>query len=139
MAPAERHVLARALVLLPLAALSLRSLGLRRTQAAMMKAAHLLASRNRINAESVARIVELAARHGPFHVRCLSTSLALQSLLAANGIAGELRLGVRKRGTRLEAHAWVEHQGVALMERGDVHSRFSAFDAAIAHTPARMR
>jgi hypothetical protein len=81
-------------------------------------------------------MVALAVRRGPFRAKCLPAALTLQTLLARAGIASELRLGVRKRGTRLEAHAWIEHRGVALMEEGaNVHAGFAPFEGAIDPRP----
>ena len=128
----ERSVLARALVLLPLVAASLRVLGLRRTQALFLRRDRPGRRPKALSVGDIARLVSIAARRGPFRAKCLPASITLQSLLLQAGTASELRLGVRKRGMRLEAHAWVEHEGVPLMESSDVHSRFSAFDAAIA-------
>ena len=121
----ERAILARALVLLPLAALALRTLGMRRAQALLARQSPL--RKQAVEPMRIARLVEVAARRGPVRVKCLPASLTLQSLLTAAGVPSELRLGVRKRGTLLEAHAWVEQDGVALMEPEGVHLRFSAF------------
>ncbi len=41
---------------------------------------------------------------------CLAQALAGQRLLAAHGHSSRLRIGVRKDGARLGAHAWLEHQ-----------------------------
>ena len=130
--PRERLVLARALVLLPIAAAGLRTLGLKRTQALLVPRLDSRSSGHGVDPARIARMVQIAARRGPLRAKCLSASLTLQALLARAGLASELRLGVRKRGTLLEAHAWVEHAGVALMEPEGVHGRFSAFSRAIA-------
>jgi hypothetical protein len=42
-------------------------------------------------------------------------------------MATELRIGVRKSAGALEAHAWVEYQGLVLNDRDDVCQRFAAF------------
>lgn len=49
----------------------------------------------------------VAARYIP-KAACLAESLTAQYLLAQNGHSSELRIGVRRDGERLEAHAWVE-------------------------------
>jgi hypothetical protein len=41
-----------------------------------------------------------------------------------------VRIGARKDGGKLEAHAWVERDGVALNEPGDAHRHYATFDAA---------
>ena len=58
-------------------------------------------------------------------------SLALWWLLRRQGIASDLRLGMRKDASRFEAHAWVEYLGRVLNDRNDVHRRFAPFDRAI--------
>lgn len=40
---------------------------------------------------------------------CLSGSLALRHLLASAGLDAAVRIGTRRRGQGLEAHAWVEY------------------------------
>ena len=81
-------------------------------------------------------MVQVAARHSPFHLLCLPRSLALWWLLRRQGIGSDLRIGVTPKESRLEAHAWVEFMGVALNDQDDVHERFAPFQAAI--TPKLM-
>ena len=127
---AERQVACTALAMLPLAALGVRWLGLRRTQA-------LLAGPSRprsdgadglARAQAFARIVTAAARHGPYRARCLPIALTLQSILRRHGIESALRFGVRRGPRGIEAHAWVEHSGVALASPAEVEA-FSPFEA----------
>lgn len=51
-----------------------------------------------------------AARRMPF-ATCLSSALALQSLLARNGHACELHIGVAREAGAFLAHAWIEFEG----------------------------
>lgn len=47
---------------------------------------------------------------------CLPRALAAHALLARRGIRTDLRIGVaRTAGSPLEAHAWVEREGVVLL------------------------
>lgn len=46
---------------------------------------------------------------------CLTQALAATSLLAWHGHASVVRYGVRTTPAGLEAHAWVEHDGVVLV------------------------
>ena len=55
-------------------------------------------------------------------------AVALQWLLARHGCSPSLRLGVRKQGEALEAHAWVECDGIALLERPGVANEYAPFD-----------
>jgi hypothetical protein len=73
------------------------------------------------------RMVLAAARHSPISSTCLECSLALWWLLARQGIAALLRIGVRKDGEKFAAHAWVEHEGVAVGEPEDTHIHYAAF------------
>jgi len=62
-----------------------------------------------------ARAVQRAARHLPFRPTCLEEALALERLLHRAGLDASLVLGVRRAGTTIEAHAWLEHQGHTLL------------------------
>jgi hypothetical protein len=42
-----------------------------------------------------------------------------------------LRIGIRKHGDRLEAHAWVELHGAVLNDTRNVGERFAPFGRAI--------
>lgn len=137
----DRRIVFLALILLPAIALGLRVFGLRRTQAALDRrrpAAETETDRPAASqrAADVARLVAAAARHGLYRAPCLPVSLALGWLLQREGISTELRLGVRKAEARLEAHAWVEYEGVPLIDTPGVHDRFAAFDAVVAPRPS---
>lgn len=54
-------------------------------------------------------------RHLPFDSRCLIRSLVLTRLLAQRGIDSSLVIAVRPE-PRFQAHAWVEREGVPLLE-----------------------
>ena len=54
------------------------------------------------------RAVDIAARNHISNTSCLRRALALQLLLARQGIRSNLQFGVRKRGDQMEAHAWLE-------------------------------
>jgi hypothetical protein len=126
---AERGVACTALAMLPLAALGLRWLGLRRTQALLVRPPRGRggdAPGDLAQAQALARIVAAAARHGPYRARCLATALTLRSILRRRGIESSLRFGVRRGPRGIEAHAWVEHCGVALADPTHLQA-FSAF------------
>jgi hypothetical protein len=59
--------------------------------------------------EAAQRAVRIAERAVPFRLTCLERSIALHRLCERFGVSTELRIGVRKQGDVLEAHAWVEH------------------------------
>lgn len=59
----------------------------------------------------------------PGDTRCLTRSLALSRLLARRGIESRLVIGTRTQPTFL-AHAWVECEGVPVLDPGpDVFAR----------------
>lgn len=126
----------RAILLLPLISLSLRWRGFRETRAVLERFP------SKANPEQdfaevsrsvalTAHIVNVADRHGLIHPSCLAKSLTLWRLLARQGIASELRIGIRKENEKMEAHAWVERDGVALNEPEEHHRHYAAFDAAL--------
>ncbi len=138
----ERKVFLRALLMLPLSAMGLRALGLRRVQAILSRVPRPDArdgTDERSRVAGVMRLVAAAARHGPHRASCLPRSLVLQRLLREAGIQSELRLGVRKVGGSLEAHAWLERGGEPLGETAEVHQRFAAFNDAIAPRTESLR
>ncbi len=73
------------------------------------------------------RLVQGAAAWSLHRPTCLHRSLTLWWLLRRQGVASELRIGVRMEQGRFEAHAWVEREGVALNDGSDVNLRFAAF------------
>ena len=53
--------------------------------------------------------------------RCLPRALALQSLMARAGLPAQLCIGVAKDGSAgLEAHAWVLHEGVPVLDEPEL-------------------
>ncbi len=139
-----RKVFLRALVLLPLVALSLRWRGFRATQAALQR---FLSTTNpeldpalvSKDAAMTAHMVNAADLHGLVHPSCLAKSLTLWWLLERQGISSRLRIGIRKEGQKFEAHAWVERDGAALNEPDEHHHHYAAFDAAFSSLPPEER
>jgi hypothetical protein len=62
----------------------------------------------------LADAVRRTLRFAPTHASCLHQSLALSKLLSARGISSTLVIGARMQ-TGFAAHAWVEHQGRAVL------------------------
>jgi len=124
----------RAIFLLPIVALSQRWRGFRGTQAMLER---LLSnggpSQDPAEADRraalTAHMVGVADRSGLGHPSCLAKSLTLWWLLGRQGIAADLRIGIRKENEKMEAHAWVERNGTALNEPEDHHRHYAAFDA----------
>jgi len=135
-----RGLFLRAVVLLPLVALSLRWRGFRETQAALQRFLPKAnpepdaALASKITALT-AHMVNAADRHGLVHPSCLAKSLTLWWLLGRQGIPSQLRIGTRKEKEKFEAHAWVERDGTALNEPDEPHHHYAAFDASLSALP----
>jgi len=109
----EWQVLVAALVLLPWVSLRLRFTGLSRAAGKSGPGT----ARSAPPGPRIAQLVVAAARLGGY--TCLPRALVVQRILRDRGFAPELRIGVRKAGGALDAHAWVELDGQALMETPD--------------------
>jgi hypothetical protein len=140
---AAQGLFLRASLLLPLISISLKWRGFQKTKASLQ---HFLSipygSTNPSTQERAAltaQMVRVSGRHGIGHPACLEVSLAIWWLLARQGIASDLRVGVRKDGEKLEAHAWVECGGVALNDPEAEHPHYAAFDASLASLPPEPR
>ena len=134
-----RGLFLRASFVLPLISISLRWRGFCKTKASLQ---HFLSLSNgsqnpdtQSRAALTARMVRTAADHKIGNPACLQVSLALWWLLARQGIASELRVGIRKDGEKFEAHAWVECGGVPLNDPEVDHPHYAAFDEALASLP----
>jgi hypothetical protein len=136
----ERWIFLRALVMLPLTAVAIRCLGLRRWQRFLLRclgrtagdrAAVVMTEALHEQARQTARLVAAARRRGFWRGNCLQHSVVLWYSLVGRGLPGELRIGVRFETGQLAAHAWVSCGGVVLNERDEELRSFAAFDRPI--------
>jgi hypothetical protein len=152
----ERVMLLQSLLLLPVAALGVKFVGVQRFRNALVKL-----SRNKQDpsadrsfsaapavvsledktqaARKIARLVRAAANHGLYRANCLEQSLVLWFMLERNGLESKIRFGARKEDAQLQAHAWIECQGIALNEDRSVEQRYAPFAVATASTPVKSR
>ena len=72
-------------------------------------------------------LVNIAARHTLGSRTCLTRSLLLGWLLRRRGVQSQLRIGVRLAQGALDAHAWVEYEGVPVNDLPDVSMQFASF------------
>ena len=141
----ERKDLARGLVLIPWAAVYVRLFGLRELERAERDNGELNTAggqtRNEqlAKARTAARMIEAASRNGIARGNCLSKSVALWWLLKRKDISAELRIGARKAGRELEAHAWVELDGQILNDADDVRDSYAAFDGPMTSRAAARK
>ncbi len=133
LAPVDRTAATEAWVMLPVARWSLTLLGLARCQ-------RLLASlpwwRSRPESAELAvarlqRAVTRASANQPWRVPCLERAVVLRSMLLRRGHDATLRIGVRRPGGGLEAHAWVECGGIAIADRELERGGYSALLPAV--------
>src|SRR5258708_23764280 len=116
--PAKALVL-RVVVLLPLLTISLRLRGFGATQRFLGKFLAPSGHRSPVTGAAdsrvalTSRIVLAAARNSLVPSTCLERSIAIWWLLARQGIATELRIGVGKDQRKLAAQAWCEDHGNA--------------------------
>lgn len=76
-------------------------------------------------AERLALAVSRAADYGIFRPLCLVRAVAINRMLERRGIKGSrIRIGVRVRGGRFLAHAWVEYGGRVV---GDSEAHVGSF------------
>jgi hypothetical protein len=128
----------RAAILFPVIAVSLRLRGLRATQGTLGRflstphvSDHPSGGNRATDASRIAQMVHAAARYGLVQPTCLEKSLALWWFLGRRGMASSLRIGTRKNGGRLEAHAWIEFGGSSLNETGGSLRSYAPFDAPL--------
>lgn len=88
-------------------------------------------SRALAESQSASRMLDAASRRGIVRGNCLSRSIALCWLLRRRGLPAQLRIGARKIGNQLEAHAWVEVAGRAINDSDDVQTRYAPFAGPI--------
>lgn len=88
-------------------------------------------------ARLLARLAQIAGRHGPVRASCLRQALVLYGWLRRRGLNPEIVIGVRRdRATPLDAHAWVEVDGLSL-DVGGVSAAKGSEPALPKHVPLR--
>ncbi len=138
----DKIALILALAILPVVALLLRCVGLRRSQrllgAISERPTYRIISRD-ISARRYAKLVDIASRRGLFTANCLQRSLALWFLLKQEGINCCLRIGTRKVNDMFEAHAWVEVDGFVINDDDTIMKTYTPFKLAINYLSAPNR
>lgn len=136
LSPDERALFLQAAGRLPWVALQLRLFGLRPFQRWSDRSPRRRGPTAEptdfiTRAQRARRFVELASRYGVCRGNCLSRSVTLWYLLRQQGIDTDLRAGVTRTTGGIEAHAWIECQGIILNDQPDVHRRFQPFDRSL--------
>ena len=132
----DRLLLVEAMIVLPLTGLGLRWFRMNRLFGWMQTISRLRAESTAVpnrQAEVLRarRLLGVAARNGMYAGNCLSRSATFWWMLRRRGVPSELRIGVRKRNGELDAHAWVECDGIVLNDRTERLEDYAVFDHAL--------
>jgi len=131
LSPGDRLLALHALLLLPPVSIARRLISFRRLSGLLTRLPRARAvEANEAEARRAAELVARVAANLPLRLNCLERSLVLWALLNQRGIVSELRFGVRRDGTRLDVHAWVEYEGVVLNDRPDIGQRYTVITPA---------
>ena len=129
---AEQRMLLIAAACTPIFWLGLRLLGLPRFQAWLERARKPACPAITLpKIQALGELVNIAARHTLGSRTCLTRSLLLGWLLRRRGVQSQLRIGVRVTQGALDAHAWVECEGVPVNDSLDVSAQFASFGELI--------
>jgi Transglutaminase-like superfamily len=131
----DRALLINALLLLPVVATSLKTVGLRRTQSWLTRNSVEPTVRpteqTRANVRRAAQMLAVACRLHPLRSSCLPRTIVLWSLLRRRGIETDIRIGVRSDSKKeFQAHAWIEWNDEVLNDDDDVATQYLPFDPA---------
>jgi transglutaminase superfamily protein len=137
----DRKLLIRSLLLLPAIHAALLMLGYTRLHTALQRMVPLgkgKASFSELEimdvAQRIVQIVCIAAGHGIYKATCLRKSLLTWWFLREEGIEGQICFGVRLVGQNLEAHAWVEYQGMVLNDPQNTRLQFPPLSGTLPAT-----
>jgi len=127
MSAGERRATVGMAALVPLVSTSLWLFGFRRTTVWIERSARdprdPSAPLPLVVKEGVAAIGRVR-RHTPWSGRCLARALGLWWILRRRGVAASLHLGVRMAEGKLDAHAWITHDGRVLADSDSVWTEF---------------
>jgi Transglutaminase-like superfamily len=107
---AERRVVVEAILLIAAFGLALKLLPFR---AVVRRVQSLARSGTPVSAQRIGALVDAASRI--LHASCLPRAFALARMLASRGMNHELRVGVRRTGSGIAAHAWVSDESGVLV------------------------
>ena len=125
---AEWTMLLRAWLLLPLMGIASRLVRFPRLHAwAGRLRKDVTPSQPAEAARRAAELVTVAARYHLLPLLCLPRSFTLLRLLSRQGVAAELRMGVRRENGTILGHAWVEYQGLPINDPDHPEKRFRGF------------
>jgi len=128
----DRLRLPMLMLALPLASLTLRLAGYKRTRRLVewLSGHRHPRAANQQDLETAHRLAQLAAiagRRGPVQATCLRQALVVYGMLRLRGLRPEFKFGVRGEGDGIGAHAWVEleHRSLDMTGDPDTHQPFT--------------
>lgn len=131
------RLLTSAMILLPIIRLSLNLFGFKKIYNRILNSYRSnqsqagLDDKQLLEAQTIARMVNIAATHSIYRANCLTRSLLLMLALKKRKISCQLMIGTSERrnieDNGFGAHAWVESGGQVLNDRNDIASHFKAF------------
>ena len=132
----DRALVIKAMLLLPIVATSLKTVGLRRTQSWLARNSLgpmvPRTGQTRANVRRAAQMVAVACRRHPLRSSCLPRTVVLWSLLRRRGIDTNVRIGVRgDTEANFQAHAWLEWNGEVLNDAAEVGSQYLPFNPPV--------
>ena len=135
--PYQWYLLISAMILLPVIRLSLNSFGFKKTYNMILNSYINYHPQTDINstqlydAQTVARMIDIAANHIPYQANCLTRSLLLILALKKRNIPCQLMIGAKEQKNikkiNFGAHAWVESGGNVLNDQNDISMHFKKF------------
>lgn len=121
LSPADRRLVVQAAVVLLVATVGVRLLSLERLRAIVARVSRPSGTKTRRDAAFPARTGWAVATASAFvpGATCLTQALVVQLLLERRGYEARLRIGIARGAEQaLRGHAWVEHDGVAILGQG---------------------
>lgn len=131
----ERRATIAVAALVPLVSASLWLFGFRRTAQWVERSARKspgTAAPVPVVVEEGVIALSRVRRYTPWTGRCLARSLSLWWILRRRSVAASLHLGVRVVDGKVDAHAWVVHEGRVLADSDAVWADFPAAFASTA-------
>jgi hypothetical protein len=128
LSPTERRDALTALVLSAAFSLRLRVIGLPVLRRVAVDPGETFTEHQLDEARALAHLVNAVVLRTLGADQCLVRSLVLQSMLSRKGLRSQLRIGVRRAGASISAHAWVECAGVPVNDELAFTSQYAALD-----------
>lgn len=131
---AERTLIVQAIGLLHITPIAMRIFGMQRWLNLLGQWTPITPSKTITTPTELKQVHWLnvqAVNHSPVRGACLSRSINLWWLMRRRHIDTEIRIGVRGKGDKFRAHAWLEYQGQPINAGEQTVQRFTLLDYSI--------